>query len=209
MAREKPGPVEVVSWDVDGTLYDMGRVVRRLAWLAAGRGLVSPMRTWRELRALSRLRAAMRRVRERGGAIGPGDVPPGRAALAALEERWYGAAIGRAGPRPGLLETVQAIAARGVRQVVASDYEAGFKLRALGLADHFERAFSGEALGHLKPAPALFHVMCRELDVDPARVLHVGDRADTDAPAATAAGCQVAIVGHDFTSPIDLLALIG
>ena len=187
--------LEVVSWDVDGTLYSRPRMIRALVM----RGLVHPIAALRAIGTLERFRREMQRARRRGGVL-PAPVARDRA----VEARWYGPAIARAGVRPGVRELTAHFAARGLRQVVLSDYHADYKLEALGLGGAFERAYAGEALGFLKPAAELFAAVTRALAVPPERILHIGDRADTDG-AAVAAGWRVVILGRDVDEPRDLL----
>lgn len=182
--------VSVVSFDVDGTLYDMRAMKRQLRWALLRR----PLRGVLDLRRLLRLRHAMEAVRRAGGDLSGLSLPWPRDELAPLEERWYGAAIARAGPRPGLEALLERVAALGLRVVALSDHPAAFKLRALGLEDRFERVFVGEELGFLKPSPRPFQLVAEALGVDPGAVLHVGDRPETDGSGARAAGCQAWIL---------------
>ncbi|GAA4413103.1 HAD family hydrolase [Actinokineospora soli] len=62
------------------------------------------------------------------------------------------------------------------------------RLARVGLARFFDAVISAGALGVAKPAPAIFHAACAELDVPPTHTLHVGDRLDHDARAAVNAG---------------------
>ena len=62
------------------------------------------------------------------------------------------------------------------------------KLSLVGLADAFDAvAISGE-VGAAKPDDAIFTHACGLLDVRPDEALHIGDRLDLDALAATDAG---------------------
>lgn len=201
--------VELVSWDVDGTLYDMPRV-KRAVIRAALLGLFSVrvVRNVREMRMLGRFRKAMARVRSSGGVLGADGIPANRDAILAAEERWYGPAIGKVGLQPGVLELIEHFQTAGLRQIVVSDYRSEYKLARLGLQGRFEHAYAGETLGHLKPSAELFRRVVAEQGVAPERVLHIGDREDTDGVAAREVGCRVAILGAEFPSPRHLLRTV-
>ena len=62
------------------------------------------------------------------------------------------------------------------------------KLRLLGLRDRIEVLLCADELGCAKPAPEAFLAGCAALSLEPGEVAYVGDRADTDARAADAAG---------------------
>lgn len=195
--------IEVVSWDVDGTLYSLPRLRLAVASAAVhhlGRGQFR--HNLRELRELSQWQALMNEVRRRGGDLrtlydGPhGDARRRtRERVRALEGHWYGDAIERIGPRPEVGPLYAAFRARGIRQVVLSDYDSDYKLTALQLATSFDAVFSGEAIGWLKPAPQLYQDVARRLGVSPARWLHIGDRVDRDQDPARSIGCQTFILG--------------
>jgi HAD superfamily hydrolase (TIGR01509 family) len=194
--------VQVISWDVDGTLYELPAMIRFLRRAAVRAALRRPVRVAREQRRLARLRRAMEEVRRAGGDLARlGPLPAPRAELAALEERWYGPAIRRAGLRAGVPEALRDLLARGRRLVVVSDHPAAFKLEALGLTDRFERVFEGEALGVLKPSPRLFAAVVAELGIPPGALLHLGDR-EGDARAAEGAGCRALLLAPGRVPPI-------
>ncbi len=198
--------VEAVSFDVDGTLYELPRLRAAIRRLALARLLGAPLATPRELRRLARLRRAMEATRAAGGDLAALTLPEPRDALAALEERWYVAALRRCGPRPGVREALDALAARGVRRVVLSDHPAETKLAALGLADAFERVYVGEVLGALKPSPVPFRAALADLGLAPSALLHVGDRPETDGAGAAAAGVRAWILPP---GPVDVGTLLG
>ncbi len=196
--------VQVVSWDLDGTLYALEPVVQ-----AFKRRILRDLfkgRFWATLHAgfsLWRRLTTMRKVRDRGGIEGlpkPAEVTDVKRQMA----HWHSAAVGDVGAQPGLGALLQAIDGSGKRQVVITDYEAEGKLEALQLPITFERVFEGEVLGAIKPSPQLFKIILEELDVPPSSLLHIGDRDESDGAAARGAGCQVLILGKDFESYSDL-----
>lgn len=196
-------PIEVVSWDVDGTLYDLGRL-KRLLWRAALARAYDP-RTFLHMRVLGKFVAETDAVRAAGGACDRESWRRHRHRSSAVERRWLGPAIGRAGLRHGVREAIDAITSRGIRQVVVSDFVADYKLDALGITGDFFKVFAGEELGFIKPSPHLFRAVARHLDVSPERILHLGDRDDRDGVAARSAGCRAIIVGTPFPSVADFL----
>lgn len=191
-----------MSWDVDGTLYSVGRLKWQLLRMllremASGRGRAAR----EELAALRSYRAGLEAARLAGGALDKAlREGNGREALLDLEVRWYGRAIRRTGPRAGVIDLLSFLAARGVAQVVLSDYEAAYKLDSLGLTDRFASIYVGERLGYVKPNPRVFERIAADFGVPTASLLHIGDRADTDGAGARAAGCQCLILGRDFQS---------
>lgn len=55
------------------------------------------------------------------------------------------------------------------------------KLRALGLAGHFEAVVVSADVGASKPDPAIFRAACAAVRLAPASCVHVGDSLDADA----------------------------
>jgi len=192
--------VEVVSWDLDGTLYALKPVVQAfkrnilrdlfrgkiLGTLAAGFSL------WRRL-------TTMNQVRKRGGVQGL-PKPAENTNIKMQMVRWHSDAVESVGAQQGVFALLKAIESAGKRQIVVTDYEAKEKLEALNLPVTFEHVFEGEVLGAIKPSPKIFKTILSELDIAPEALLHIGDRDESDGVAARKAGCQVVILGKDFTN---------
>lgn len=103
----------------------------------------------------------------------------------------------------------------GVISNTGWDIRTPFQVRGL---DRWVRSFTlSYECGARKPDPAIFHAACRELDVDPARTLMVGDDpvADTGATAAGLAGVvlvdPLTPIGarHDLEQVLTRLGLAG
>ena len=145
--------IAVVSWDVDGTLYDAPALRQSVAASIARAGASRRWRTAREaLIALREHKTADRRVRQAGGHIDPS------AAAFWAGPRWTAfmhtfmlPALEQLGPHPGLAALLDEIDAAGRIQVVVSDFDAEAKLTALGLAGRFQQVFSGTQIGAFKP----------------------------------------------------------
>jgi HAD superfamily hydrolase (TIGR01509 family) len=138
----------------------------------------------------------MEGFRKAGGQITE-PLPEDRTALFEIERRWNGCAIEKIGPRPGLQRLLTQLS-QTTTQVALSDYQAGHKLEALGLRNHFTAVYSGEDFGFLKPNPKLFQLIASEFKINTSSILHIGDRVDTDRAAAEAAGSACLILGRDF-----------
>ncbi|MDE2881475.1 MAG: HAD-IA family hydrolase [Acidobacteriota bacterium] len=165
-----------VSFDVDGTLYS-DRILRtRVAWEAIRRGSLPDLRTLRNRR----------------------DFSWDTAARLAAEARILIPVIRRLGPRSGVAELLDRLRPRTL--IAVSDFDPEARLEALGLRGAFERVYAAERYGALKPDPRVFHAALADLGIPAAALLHIGNRADTDGPAARAAGCRALILGQDFAS---------
>jgi FMN phosphatase YigB (HAD superfamily) len=81
---------------------------------------------------------------------------------------------------------------------VVSDYPAAAKLNALGIAHLFDVVLCAQdpAIGVFKPHPRGLENALERLGVDASEALYVGDRADVDAVAASAARIPCAILSR-------------
>jgi HAD superfamily hydrolase (TIGR01549 family) len=194
--------IDLVVFDVDGTLYDQRRL--RLAML--GLLLADALRT-RSLATLRTLRT-FRRVRE-----SLGDAP----AEAFMQEQYARTAL-RHGMRAEDVERLAsewlerrplpmlaacryphvdalfaALLRSGKQVAVFSDYPASAKLEALGLQAGHVVCATDPHIGRLKPDPAGLLAIMRACGASPQRTLMVGDRADRDGAAARRAGAHALI----------------
>jgi FMN phosphatase YigB (HAD superfamily) len=194
--------IKLVSWDVDGTMYSLRKAraqLRRefLKRILTGKALSA----CRELMLMRSHRAEIETARKGGGKLSVAR----SAEVSEIEERWYGAAIGRIGPMRGLREVISFLQSRQIPQVIVSDYAAGYKLQSLEVINQFAAIYVGEELGFVKPSPVLFERVSVDFSIPFSSILHLGDRSDTDGAAATAAGCRCLILGRDFSSFEELL----
>lgn len=192
--------------DLDGTLYWQAPV----RWLMAGElVLTGPHR----LRAIACFRREQERMRSEA-TIGDGEASPyeqqlARSAailgcrsesLAATVRYWMEGRPAkwlRLFRRRGLLQEIADFRAQGGRTAVVSDYPATNKLAGMQIASLFDVVVaSGEAGGPhaLKPDPAGYLLAARLLQIEPARCLVVGDRADADGEAARRAGMAFRLI---------------
>jgi putative hydrolase of the HAD superfamily len=118
---------------------------------------------------------------------------PAEAGLAVLEDAIRFRAFEDVEP------ALAAIARRGLATAVVSNWDCslGEALETAGL--RFHTVVDSATAGAPKPDPAMFRLALERLGTEPARVLHVGDREETDGAGARAAGLDVVIVDRGVT----------
>ena len=194
---KKLSEICVVSWDLDGTLYDMKSMRRVLNGQVVSRCLYHPWSGTKDMIELLGLQKKMTAAR--------GDVVEVEAYLRSekgerfleLQAEWISAAISVCGPRKETHSVMQAVQNRGLKQVVFSDYPVGRKLEVLGVLPWVDHIVAAADTYQVKPDIRSFQRMCDEMQVQPNQVLHVGDRMDTDG-GAEAAGIHTLILGRDI-----------
>lgn len=108
----------------------------------------------------------------------------------ALFRHYAGAAAFDAAP--GAAAALDALAARGLRLAVLSNFDHRLPglLESLGLSGRFERIVLPGAARAAKPDPAIFHFALAALGLPAASAVYVGDDPDDDHAAARAAGLE-------------------
>ena len=194
--------IDLVVFDVDGTLYDQRRL--RIAML---RQLLA--HTWRS-RSFDTLRTlhTFRRVRE---ALGENPVPDFMdvqyARTAARHHKTQDQVRALAGEwleqrplpllaacrYPHLTELFATLRTAGKQIAIFSDYPAGEKLAALGLKADLIVCATDQDINRLKPDPRGLLAILQTTGVGAKRALMIGDRADRDGKAAQRAGVAALI----------------
>lgn len=192
--------IDLVVFDMDGTLYDQRPLRMRMLGMLAKEIIRS-----RSL-AVPRILAAFRRRREELGEARALDFAerqydlPGHSpeVVCALVAEWM---LQRPLPflalyrTPGVERLFDALMARNA-VALFSDYPVADKLASLGLSTAF--SVTPEEVGRLKPDPAGLIRLIEEARTVPSRTLMIGDRADRDGEAARRAGVAALIRGRDF-----------
>jgi len=197
-----PAPVFGIIFDLDGTLYDMSWYLKPLFFMRlfphgtrlprflhiretfAGKDLGSHQRL---VEALS----AELSVKE---GVSPGEVG------AWIQGPFYSAFVGIMPffrfSRPGLPGLLASLRLKGIKLGVLSDYDrVRERLEKLSIPPSlFDSIASSEAAGALKPSAKSYASIATEWSLNPANVLVVGDRTDTDGDGARAAGMQFILV---------------
>lgn len=103
----------------------------------------------------------------------------------------------------GVIELLQGLADRGIVCGVFSDYPAINKLKAMKLDRFFQTVSCADEAGWLKPDPRGLLAVLRNMNVEPAAAIYVGDR-EIDRGAAVQAGMKAELI-HDADSYSELL----
>lgn len=196
--------LEALTLDVDGTLYSLrGMVLRNLRLML---GLADFFRQLHRVRDGMRgqgprddfRREQARLLAEvRGGSAEQAE----RLVRRVIDDTWP-RAFKRVRPYRSLRGVLAELVRRGLRLGLISDYPLDDKLSALGLDElPFTARVVTEEVGALKPHPAAFLRAAELLGVEPARVLHVGDREDCDVRGAHAAGMKAALLARRWRRP--------
>jgi HAD superfamily hydrolase (TIGR01509 family) len=212
----RPEGLKAVVFDVDGTLYRQAPLRRAMLFRLFGTYAMRPFEGWRTVRALSAYRHAQEALRDEvtadaaeaqlARACARTDFD--RAIVQQCVERWMEREplpiLGRF-RHPGLVEFLEACRRQRLQLAALSDYPAGDKLKALGIADFFDHVFCAQSpeIGVFKPNPRGLVVALHHLAVSPADCLYVGDRPEVDAEAAHAAGIASVIVSGSAGKPAD------
>jgi len=189
-------PLQAVTFDVDGTLYSIRSMILR--------NLFSMLPLLGFFRELHKVRAGMRgespvddfraeqalRLAER---LGTTPEQAARQVERVIDVHWM-RAFKKVRPFKGVRQAIQSLVERKLPVGLISDYPLDQKLAGLGLADlPFVFSINTEDIGALKPHPAAFLEAARRLGIEPAGMLHIGDREDCDVSGALAAGMRAAL----------------
>ena len=135
-----------------------------------------------------------------------GSAPPPPIVLAELFETFARAEAWRLYPE--VITTLDALAARGLRLGVISNWDERLPrlISALGLEAHFAALVVSQSVGVEKPHPAIFRAALERLGVSAAETVHVGDRRLEDVEGAEAAGFHALWLARSGGGDLDSLA---
>ena len=206
--------VRAVLFDLDGTLYRQAPLRALMALELVTLPLTAPASALRRIRVLSAYRRAQEQLRDQGATEFVALAQVQRAAcevnvpaseVEAIVDEWMVRRPLKYLPRlraPGLVTVLDLLDRAGAPAAVFSDYPPDAKLDALGLSHRFAFALSSSdpRIGAFKPNPRGFLRACERFKLSPREVLMVGDRSDTDAAGAAAAGMPCVIIGRGRSS---------
>jgi putative hydrolase of the HAD superfamily len=200
-----------VAFDLDGTLYPNYRLNIKL--------IPFILREFPLLLAFSHARSRLRAAEKPAERLLPGeDFYAAQARLAAaslgiphslplrdkierLIYRGWAAHFRTIRLYPFVRETLDRLRGAGLRLALLSDFPPEQKLRHLGLDKTWDLVLCSEAIGALKPAPLPFAELVRGLDMEPRRILYVGNSVSYDIRGAKASGLQAALLSFHKKNP--------
>lgn len=189
---------EAVLFDMDGTMIESERALLE-CWRQAARELALPLGDdlWLSMIGLhERDCDALLRAR-----IEEDDVRALQRAAQAL----YGVRVDAGLPtKPGLIALLERLAARDMPRAVATSTRrarALYKLERAGLLTYFPLVVGGDEVAHPKPAPDIYLLTARRLQVDPGRCVVLED-SPAGVRSALAAG-MTPIHIPDLLAPSD------
>ena len=102
----------------------------------------------------------------------------------------------------GTREAMKRLQAAGIKRCIVSNWDTRLRglLHALELDHLFNHIVVSGELGIHKPDPEIYRHALSLLDCQPAHCVHVGDHPKEDIEAASQAGCQAWLWGHDVHS---------
>lgn len=194
--------IKAVIFDLDGVLVTTDELHYR-AWkrLADREGIYFDRAINDRLRGVSRM-ASLEIILER---VEKTYSAAEKEEMAAYKNELYRASLDElteADILPGVLETLDALAARGVRLAVGSSSKNAKKiLEKTGLLDRFDAVADGTDITRSKPDPEVFLCAANKLGLDPASCAVVED-AEAGIAAAKAGGMTAFAVGDARKSPL-------
>jgi putative hydrolase of the HAD superfamily len=192
-----------VAFDLDGTLYPNYRFYIRL--------IPFILKEQRLLRALGKARDILRvTASEQASPVGEGsfytlqarlmgeilhqDPEILRQRVETLIYRGWEPLFKQISPYPYVRETLMALREKGIKRGLLSDFPPEVKLENLKLAGLWDRVLCSEQVGRLKPDPAPFLELAKQLDCRAERMLYVGNSVSYDIIGAKKVGMKAALI---------------
>tara|TARA_R110000868_G_C10971850_1_gene770130 strand:+ start:12531 stop:13217 length:687 start_codon:yes stop_codon:yes gene_type:complete len=191
--------VELVVFDVDGTLFDLKRIRFKMACRLIYYYFLHPL----EFKDFYRL-LKFRKLREKAILEPPAiareiihsiafEVGVSPSYMDSLVKRWMidvPCKLLRGARFHDLVRFFKLLEARGIKLAVWSDYPTEQKLDALGLQVEFQMYPEISKSGNLKPSPSPLAELISQASVSAGHVLVIGDREECDGAAARALGAN-------------------
>ena len=197
-----------VAFDLDGTLYPDSRLFLRLVPFV--------LKNLRLMKAMGKVRSRLRKACISEGSAALADCPCAgdfylhQARLMAeilgedaetvrekterLIYRGWEPLFKHITPFSDVRETLATFRRAGIRLGLLSDFPPHAKLENINLAEYWDAILCSEQTGRLKPDPASFLELARQLETEPQNILYVGNKPEYDVKGAVAAGMHAALI---------------
>ncbi len=102
-------------------------------------------------------------------------------------------------PYPDVLDCLEALRKAGKRLAIVSNWDPALRqiFDGLGLSQYFEVITSSADVGFRKPNPEIFKLTLDKMDLEPSKVVHVGDIPEADGDGASSAGITPVIIDRN------------
>lgn len=182
--------MKLVTWDVDGTLYSLPELKRRVFLKLFPRG------KWRLLRSMMALHDWIDAERVLAdGKVNHAQWQSQWGEVFTQEKKVFSEVLAQMKPRADALKLLEDYRSSGIVQVALSDLESRYKIKILGLESYFVEVVSAFEVGYWKPSPVAFQKIQRRFGVEAHEHLHIGDRWESDGAGAKASGCRFQYFG--------------
>lgn len=188
--------IDAVAFDLDGTLYPNRRFYLRLVPFI--------LREHRLLRAMGKARDALRAAAHEGrfydlqarfmAEVLKEDPEVVKEKTERLIYRGWEPLFRYVKLFDGVLDTLAAFRAAGLKLGLLSDFPPENKLAYLGVADGWDAVLCSETTGRLKPDPRPFRALADALAVPCERILYVGNSIAYDVVGARGVGMKTALI---------------
>ena len=101
-------------------------------------------------------------------------------------------------PYENAKETIVALKSMGIRIGLLSDFLVEQKEDVWGILPHCDASISAESVGALKPSPHPFVALAKKLNVEPEKILYVGNNIKYDVMGARSVGMKTALISSRF-----------
>lgn len=192
--------LEAVAFDIDGTIYPEWKLYI----------LVFPfiLKHFTFMNAFRKVRSEMRVRQEKSGEVLTdffdvqatmlaGYLKRDKAVIKEELDKVYSgwkSIFSRIKPYGYVLEVVKKLKERGLKIALLSDFLVQQKGDVWGILPYCDVAFGTEEIGALKPSPHPFLALSKALDVQPEKILYVGNSVAYDVVGANAVGMKTALI---------------
>lgn len=193
--------LQAVAFDIDGTIYPEWKFHLLL--------LPFILRNLHFMKAFGKVRKEIRQNQKNNGTILPDFFDRQAEMLASylnkdkvivkkeLQDKIYNGwqhFFSKVGPYKHVVEVVSQLKERGFKIALLSDFLIQQKRDVWGILPFCDVAFSSEETGALKPSAHPFLALAKALDIQPEKILYIGNNIEYDVKGASAVGMKTAII---------------